>query len=118
MKDGHTYESLPLVYTVQAIGAPKPVAKWLLNGKEVQASSRVHMTTEGNLYKLAIDSVEMSDAGKWQCEITNNLGAKIQNAELNVTCKFFIILIHKTSIDSQFMYVFKPQRKFDMLLLI
>ncbi|XP_026319349.1 obscurin isoform X2 [Hyposmocoma kahamanoa] len=85
MKDGKTYESLPLVYTVQAIGAPKPVAKWLLNGKEVQPSSRVHITTEGNTYKLAIDSVEMSDAGKWQCEITNNLGAKTQNAELNVT---------------------------------
>lgn len=93
MKDGKTYESLPLVYTVQAIGAPKPVAKWLLNGKEVQPSSRVHITTEGNTYKLAIDSVEMSDAGKWQCEITNNLGAKTQNAELNVTCKYIHIII-------------------------
>lgn len=91
MKDGRVYESLPLVYTVQAIGAPRPVAKWLLNGKEVQPSSRVHMTIEGNVYKLAIDNVEMSDAGKWQCEITNNLGAKTQNAVLDVTCKFMII---------------------------
>ncbi|XP_049875611.1 obscurin isoform X4 [Pectinophora gossypiella] len=85
MKDGHIYESLPLVYTVQAIGAPKPTVRWLHNGKEVKPSNRIHVTAEGDVYKLAIDSVEMTDKGKWQCEITNDLGKKVQNAELTVT---------------------------------
>lgn len=88
MKDSHVYESLPLTYTVHAVGAPTPIVRWLHNGKEVKPSSRVHISNVGDLYKLEIDSVEMGDEGKWQCELTNDLGKKVQRAELSVSCKF------------------------------
>lgn len=94
MKDSNVYESLPLVYTVNAVGAPKPVVRWLHNGAEVKPSSRVHITNVGDVYKLEIDSVEMEDDGKWQCEISNDLGKKVQKAQLSVSCEFFSLLFH------------------------
>jgi hypothetical protein len=89
MKDGHAYESLPLVYTVQASGSPKPVVRWLHDGKEVKPSARVHITNDGDVYKLAIDSVDLKDAGKWQCEVSNDLGKKVLQAELAVSREYF-----------------------------
>lgn len=91
MKDGHVYESLPLVYTVQAVGAPKPTVRWLHNGQEVKPCKRVHISCDGDLYKLVIDSVDMKDAGKWECEISNDLGKKVQQAELSVSRKCFTV---------------------------
>ncbi|XP_060806138.1 obscurin isoform X2 [Amyelois transitella] len=85
MKDGHAYESLPLVYTVQASGSPKPTVRWLLNGQEVKPCNRVHITNDGDEYKLVIDSVAMQDAGTWQCEVGNDLGKKVLQAELSVS---------------------------------
>lgn len=85
MKDSHVYESLPLVYTVQVAGSPKPTVRWLHNGKEVKPCGRVHITNDGDLFKLEIDSVQMKDAGPWQCEISNNLGKQVLNAELSVS---------------------------------
>ncbi|CAB3240106.1 unnamed protein product [Arctia plantaginis] len=85
MKDGHVFESLPLVYTVQVAGTPKPTVRWLHNGKEVKPSGRVQITNDGDLYKLEIDSVQMKDAGPWQCEISNNLGKQVLKAELSVS---------------------------------
>lgn len=88
MKDGHVFESLPLVYTVQAAGTPKPTIRWLHNGKEVKPCGRVHITNDGDLYKLEIDSVQMKDAGPWQCEISNNLGKQVLKAELSVSREY------------------------------
>ncbi|CAH0724488.1 unnamed protein product, partial [Brenthis ino] len=85
MKDGHTYESLPLVYTVEASGTPKPTVRWLHDGQEVKADDRVHLSNEGDLFKLKIDSVELKDVGKWQCEVVNNLGKETLQAELSVS---------------------------------
>nr|XP_049692291.1 obscurin isoform X2 [Helicoverpa armigera] len=85
MKDGHAYESLPLVYSVEVSGTPKPTIRWLHDGKEVKPCGRVHITNDGDLFKLEIDAVQMKDAGKWQCEIVNNLGKQVQTAELSVS---------------------------------
>ncbi|KAF9803386.1 hypothetical protein SFRURICE_007232 [Spodoptera frugiperda] len=85
MKDGHAYESLPLVYSVEVSGTPKPTIRWLHDGKEVKPCGRVHITNDGDLFKLEIDSVQMKDAGKWQCEIVNNLGKQVQSAQLSVS---------------------------------
>ncbi|XP_023945007.2 obscurin isoform X5 [Bicyclus anynana] len=85
MKDGHTFESLPLVYTVEATGTPKPTIRWSHDGQEVKPDGRVHITNEGDLYKLEIDAVDMKDAGKWQCEIVNDLGTQSLQAELKVS---------------------------------
>ncbi|XP_045774482.1 obscurin isoform X7 [Maniola jurtina] len=85
LKDGHTFESLPLVYTVEASGTPKPEVRWLHEGQEVKPDGRVHITNEGDLYKLEIVAVDMKDAGKWQCEIVNDLGKQSLQAELSVS---------------------------------
>ncbi|XP_045498877.1 obscurin isoform X7 [Colias croceus] len=85
MKDGHTYESLPLVYTVQAAGSPKPTVRWLHDGSEVKPDSRVHITNDGDVYKLEIDAVDLKDMGKWQCEISNKLGKQVLDAQLDVS---------------------------------
>uniref|UniRef100_A0A2A4JMB9 Hemolin n=1 Tax=Heliothis virescens TaxID=7102 RepID=A0A2A4JMB9_HELVI len=85
MKDGHAYESLPLVYSVEVSGTPKPTIRWLHDGKEVKPCGRVHITNDGDLFKLEIDAVQMKDAGKWQCEIINNLGKQVQTAQLSVS---------------------------------
>ncbi|KAI5632857.1 immunoglobulin i-set domain-containing protein [Phthorimaea operculella] len=84
MKDSHIYESLPLAFSVEIHGVPKPTVKWLHNGKEVKPGKRIHATNEGDVYKLTFDSVEMEDKGPWQCEVSNDLGKKVQNAELTV----------------------------------
>lgn len=88
LKDGHVYESLPLVYTVQAAGTPKPIVRWLHEGKEVKPSSRVHLTNDGDVYKLEIDNVDMKDAGQWQCEISNDLGKDVLKAQLTVSREY------------------------------
>ncbi|XP_039752240.1 obscurin-like isoform X7 [Pararge aegeria] len=85
LKDGHTFESLPLVYTVEASGTPKPTVRWLHEGQEVKPDGRIHITNEGDLYKLEIDAVDMKDAGKWQCEVINDLGTQSLQAELAVS---------------------------------
>ncbi|CAG4950620.1 unnamed protein product [Parnassius apollo] len=84
MKDSNVFESLPLVFTVEACGSPKPTVRWLHDGKEVKPDARVHLINEGDLYKLEIDKAEMGDAGKWQCEISNNLGKDVLQAEVTV----------------------------------
>nr|XP_037866817.1 obscurin isoform X8 [Bombyx mori] len=83
-KDKEVYESLPLVYTVEASGTPKPAIRWLHDGKEVKPCGRVHITNEGDLYKLEIDRVNLDDAGQWQCEISNDLGKNVLKADLTV----------------------------------
>ncbi|XP_047985115.1 obscurin isoform X1 [Leguminivora glycinivorella] len=83
-KDQSVYESLPLSYSVTAIGVPKPTVRWLHDGKEVKPCKRVHITNEGDVYKIEFDSLLLSDGGKWQCEISNNVGKKVLKAELSV----------------------------------
>ncbi|CAH0405571.1 unnamed protein product [Chilo suppressalis] len=85
MKDGSAVEGLPLVYTVQASGHPKPAVRWLLNGKEMKPSGRIQISNDGELYKLVVEKVDLKDAGKWQCEVSNDLGKQVLQAELSVT---------------------------------
>ena len=87
MKDGHTYESLPLVYTVQATGTPKPTVSWIHNGEEVKPNDRIRISNEGDLFKLEINPVDLNDVGKWQCEVVNKLGKEVVQAELSVSRK-------------------------------
>ncbi|XP_028176186.1 obscurin [Ostrinia furnacalis] len=84
MSDSTAFESLPLTYTVEVNGNPAPAVRWLHDGKEVKPSKRVQITNDGGLHKLVIDKVDMKDAGKWECEVSNDLGKKVQQAQLSV----------------------------------
>lgn len=94
MSDSTAFESLPLVYTVEAVGNPEPTVRWLHDGKEVKPCKRVHITKEGDVHKLVIDKVDMKDEGKWECEVSNDLGKKVQQAQLTVQRKFLSLLLN------------------------
>lgn len=87
MKDSSVFESLPLVFTVEASGTPKPTVRWLHDGKEVKPDSRVRVINEGDLYKLEVVKAELGDAGKWQCEISNDLGKDVLQVEVSIKRK-------------------------------
>ncbi|CAK1582044.1 unnamed protein product [Parnassius mnemosyne] len=63
-------------------GSPKPVLKWLKDGIPVVHTDRHFFTGDDQL--LVIVGVEANDAGKYECEITNELGTKKDMIELKV----------------------------------
>lgn len=63
-------------------GSPKPVLKWLKDGIPIVPTERHYLTADDQL--LVIIGVESSDAGRYECEITNDLGTKKDMTELRV----------------------------------
>lgn len=63
-------------------GSPKPVIKWLKDGTPITATERHFLTADDQL--LIIIGSEASDAGRYECEITNELGTKKDMTELRV----------------------------------
>lgn len=63
-------------------GSPKPVIKWLKDGTPITHTERHFLTAEDQL--LVIIGAEASDAGRYECEITNDLGTKKDMTELRV----------------------------------
>lgn len=45
--DVTTFDSLPLSWTVEADGIPRPAVIWYHNGEEVKASDRIRFTDSG-----------------------------------------------------------------------
>lgn len=63
-------------------GSPKPELKWLKDSVPVPQCERYYFTAEDQL--LVIVNVESSDAGRYECVITNELGTKRDMIELQV----------------------------------
>ncbi|XP_013182223.1 PREDICTED: leucine-rich repeats and immunoglobulin-like domains protein 3 [Papilio xuthus] len=63
-------------------GSPKPVLKWLKDGVPIVHTERHFFSGEDQL--LIIIGVEQKDAGKYECEITNELGTKKDTIEMKV----------------------------------
>ncbi|KAJ2952841.1 hypothetical protein O0L34_g7208 [Tuta absoluta] len=63
-------------------GSPKPVLKWRKNGSPIVPTDRYFFINDDQL--LIIIGVEPSDAGHYECEITNQLGTKKDVIELRV----------------------------------
>ncbi|CAG9783649.1 unnamed protein product [Diatraea saccharalis] len=63
-------------------GSPKPVIKWLKDGTTIMRTERHFLTAEDQL--LVIIGTQASDAGRYECEITNDLGTKKDMTELRV----------------------------------
>uniref|UniRef100_A0A2A4JQA6 Ig-like domain-containing protein n=1 Tax=Heliothis virescens TaxID=7102 RepID=A0A2A4JQA6_HELVI len=63
-------------------GSPKPVIKWLKDGAPITPTERHFLTGDDQL--LIIIGSESSDAGRYECEITNELGTKKDMTELRV----------------------------------
>ncbi|XP_038215999.1 leucine-rich repeats and immunoglobulin-like domains protein 3 [Zerene cesonia] len=73
-------ESVVLQCMVQ--GSPTPVLKWFKDGTPIAPSERHYLT--GNDQLLIIIGAKSSDAGHYECEITNDLGTKKDMIELKV----------------------------------
>ncbi|XP_039747393.1 leucine-rich repeats and immunoglobulin-like domains protein 3 isoform X3 [Pararge aegeria] len=63
-------------------GSPKPVLKWLKDGSSILPTERHFFTADDQV--LVIIGAESSDAGHYECEITNKLGTKKDMIELKV----------------------------------
>lgn len=63
-------------------GSPKPVIKWLKDGAPIVHTERHYLTADDQL--LIIIGAESGDAGRYECEITNELGTKKDMTELRV----------------------------------
>jgi hypothetical protein len=58
------------VLTCEAVGRPKPTARWLRNGREIPDGARYRVEDNGEgLYKLIIKEVWDIDGGDYTCEV-------------------------------------------------
>ena len=81
------FETDDFTFSVECDGNPKPVAKWMKDGKSIDTSSkdsRFLVTEAGGCYKLKIAKVEMDDSGSYTAEFTNRAGDKKMSTELKV----------------------------------
>ncbi|XP_050073153.1 obscurin isoform X1 [Anopheles maculipalpis] len=86
--DVTTFDSLPLVWTVEADGIPRPEVSWYHNDELVKASDRIRITDSGTSYKIENRDVKEADAGEWKAVVKNRIGEKSLPAKLTVIpCK-------------------------------
>ncbi|XP_055536222.1 obscurin isoform X8 [Wyeomyia smithii] len=86
--DVTTFDSLPLTWTVEADGIPRPSVTWYHNDTEVKSSDRIHITDSGTTYKIENRDVKEADAGEWKAVVKNRIGEKILPCQLTVIpCK-------------------------------
>lgn len=71
-----------VVLQCMVTGSPKPVLKWLKDATPIVPTERHFFTADDQV--LVIIAAESSDAGQYECEITNKLGTKKDMIELKV----------------------------------
>lgn len=79
-----TFDTLPISWSVDAHGIPRPEGIWMLNGSSVKSSERVVIKESGEKYSIDIKDVVMADHGEWSFVAKNRLGEKKINANLEV----------------------------------
>lgn len=73
----------PISWNIPIEAAPKPTAKWTVNGKEITPSDRVDMQVFNNRLTFDIQFAARTDTGRYSLTLTNDLGTC--NASANVT---------------------------------
>ncbi|XP_011308382.1 leucine-rich repeats and immunoglobulin-like domains protein 3 [Fopius arisanus] len=71
-----------VVIECMASGSPRPKLSWKKNGSPLQATVRHFFTAEDQL--LIIVGTESSDAGTYECEMSNSLGSVVGASRLTV----------------------------------
>lgn len=89
MKDRSQYESLDVSYVVKGKANPQPTATWTVDGKPITPGSHLRMSVSdnGEEFRLDIKKLDMTDAGVYQCVLSNPLGEDKKQAELTVIRK-------------------------------
>ncbi|KAL1245317.1 Kettin-like protein, partial [Trichinella spiralis] len=73
-----------VILECQLEGQPDPVIKWLKDGQNVTNCPDYQIFQEGNKFKLIIPSVQMADAGRFDCQAINAAGSKSSSCILIV----------------------------------
>ncbi|XP_022920655.2 obscurin isoform X3 [Onthophagus taurus] len=85
MKDRSQYESLGVSYMVRGTANPPPTATWTVDGKVITPKSpKFTMTQKGEEFRLDIKKLEPSDAGVYQCVLSNPVGEAKHQAKLDI----------------------------------
>ncbi|XP_068971949.1 leucine-rich repeats and immunoglobulin-like domains protein 3 [Bombus flavifrons] len=71
-----------IVLECMASGMPRPKLSWRKNGNPLQATERHFFTAEDQL--LIIVDTKISDAGSYECEMSNSLGSVVGASHLTV----------------------------------
>ncbi|XP_043519975.1 leucine-rich repeats and immunoglobulin-like domains protein 3 isoform X2 [Frieseomelitta varia] len=71
-----------IVLECMASGMPRPKLSWRKNGDALQATERHFFTAEDQL--LIIVDTKISDAGSYECEMSNSLGSVVGESHLTV----------------------------------
>lgn len=85
-----------IVLECMASGMPRPKLSWRKNGNPLLATERHFFTAEDQL--LIIVDTRISDAGSYECEMSNSLGSVVGASHLTVkpgkmffSVKFFFL---------------------------
>lgn len=71
-----------IVLECMASGSPRPKLSWRKNGSPLQATERHFFTAEDQLLKIV--NTIASDAGRYECEMSNSLGSATGTSHLTV----------------------------------
>jgi hypothetical protein len=72
----------PIVLECMASGSPKPKLTWRKDGKDLVVTERHFFTADDQL--LVIVDTDLSDAGTYECEMSNMLGTEQGFSQLSV----------------------------------
>lgn len=99
-----------IVLECMASGSPRPELSWRKNGSPLQATERHFFTAENQL--LIIVNAVLSDAGTYECELSNSLGSVIGSSFVTVKddikSKYFRFNLRmiKISLSGSWFYTF------------
>lgn len=82
MEDKVTAAGKGIVLECMVSGSPKPNLTWTKDGGPLLMTDRHFFTAEDQL--LIITNTMMSDAGTYECEISNSLGSKKDQSHLKI----------------------------------
>lgn len=71
-----------IVLECMANGTPRPKLSWRKNGSPLQLTNRHFFTADNQL--LIIVNAIFSDAGNYECEMSNSLGTVVGSSHLTV----------------------------------
>lgn len=82
MEDKEIMAGGSIVLECMASGSPRPKLSWRKNGSPLQTTERHFFTAEDQLF-IIVNTIA-SDAGSYECEMSNSLGSVVDATELTI----------------------------------
>uniref|UniRef100_A0A3P9KW32 Palladin n=1 Tax=Oryzias latipes TaxID=8090 RepID=A0A3P9KW32_ORYLA len=84
LKSQEVAEGSPIHLECRVGGNPPPLVRWFCEGRELQNSPDIQISTEGDLQTLVIAEAFEDDTGRYTCVASNSLGAENTSAEVYI----------------------------------